>query len=199
MKIHKKIQSTKKVAQKFNLKDLLGYKPSEAQKELFFNLAVDKMVNRTADGIDVDGRTFTEYSESYAEKKGVSRSAVDLILTGDMLSSFQSSSTQPNMVEIKIEGEEAPKAYNHDVGDTLPKREFFGFKRESDLLDVVSAVDSLREDTDDATSRAFDALALRQAIQQTITVEFEDFTSASEAAIQAEFFRSFRESEDGQS
>ena len=191
MKIHKKIQSTKKVAQKFNLKDLLGYKPSEAQKELFFNLAVDKMVNRTASGRDISGRSFTPYSESYAEKKGVSRNSVDLILTGDMLGSFESSSTQPNMVEIKIEGEEAPKAYNHDVGDTLPRREFFGFNSEDDLADVVREVDSIRGDTTQDRG-VLDLVALRRAVQETISVEFEGFQSTTEGALNAALLAELR-------
>ena len=181
MKIHKKSQSQKKVSQRYNLKELLGYKPSREQKELFYNLAVDKIVNRTANGKDINNSNFTPYSESYADKKGVSRNAVDLILTGDMLSSFEENQAQPNMVEIKIEGGvDAKKAYNHDVGDTLPKREFFGFNRESDLIEIVQSVDSIREVPDAPTgenirSRTLDLVALRSAIQDTITIEFGGF------------------------
>jgi hypothetical protein len=192
MKIHKKIQNQKKVAQKYNLKEILGYKPSEAQKELFFNLAVDKMVNRTANGVDINGRSFTEYSESYAEKKGVSRSAVDLILTGDMLNSFESNKSQPNMVEIKIEGGvNAKKAYNHDYGDTLPKREFFGFNSEDDLADVIREVDSIRGGRGREPG-VLDLVALRRAVQETITVEFEGFKSTTEGALNAALLAELR-------
>jgi len=37
-----------------------------------------------------------------------------------------------NLVKIKIgEGVDTLKAYNHNVGDTLPKRTFFGVKEEA--------------------------------------------------------------------
>lgn len=202
MKIHKKSQSKSKVSQKYNLKELLGYKPTSEQKELFFNLAVDKIVTRTADGRDVNGRPFKEYSEKYAEKKGVSRGAVDLILKGDMLSAFEENLKQPNMVEIKIEGGvDAKKAYNHDIGDTLPKREFFGFKKESDLLDIVMAVDSIKDQEDANTgsstaSQTMDLVALRAAISQTLTAEFEGFNDTEEGILNAALLSTLR-GEDG--
>jgi hypothetical protein len=59
--------SLKEVSQKFNLKKLLGYEPSEKQKELFYELAVDKMVDRTTSGIDIDGKKFKPYTKEYAD------------------------------------------------------------------------------------------------------------------------------------
>jgi hypothetical protein len=54
------------ISQTFNLEDLLGKKPSERQKEVFFELAVDKIVDRTVDGDDVRKRKFKKYEQEYA-------------------------------------------------------------------------------------------------------------------------------------
>lgn len=193
-KIHKKVQSQQKVSQRYNLKELLGYAPNSKQKQMFYNLAVDKIVSRTADGRDINGRNFTPYSESYAEAKGVSRNSVDLILTGDMLSSFKENQAQPNMVEIKIEGGvNAKKAYNHDTGDTLPQREFFGFSNERDLQDIISQVDSAKDPrSDQNTQQGMDLAQLRDIIQSTITVEVSGFNSTEEGLLNAALLSELR-------
>lgn len=180
MTIHKQKYSKKEVSQRYNLKKLLGYEPNERQKELFYNLAVDKMVQRTASGKDVDNNNFTAYSKEYAAKKGVSRNAVDLILEGDMLNSFEENKKQKNIVKIKMQdGVETLKAYNHNIGDTLPKREFFGFKDEKDIEDIILQVDQAREQKQaptESTISAVDLVALRQSVRE-IEVEFSGFGS----------------------
>ena len=179
MAIEKPKYSKKEVSQKFNLKKILGYEPSERQKEAFFKLAVDKMVQRTADGKDINGSKFTQYSKAYAQEKGVSRGSVDLILEGDMLDSNVKESKQKNMLKIKVkEGVETLKSFNHNTGDTLPKRTYFGFKDESDLKNVISNVDSMRdkkEERESLLSRAVSLSALRRAVNEDITLDFEGF------------------------
>lgn len=173
-----KIKKTE-VSQTFNLKELLGYSPTEEQKNLFWELAVDKMVDRTLGGKDRDGRDFAQYSKEYAEKKGVPRTSVDMTLEGDMLQSFEDSQLrQRNMVKIKVgEGVETLKAFNHNDGDTLPKRAFFGFSNPDDLKDVISEVNSLRpqqqEDQQEAPS-GFDVAELRD-LMGAISIDFEGF------------------------
>jgi len=169
--------SKREVSQKFNLKTLLGYEPSEKQKKLFYDLAVAKMANRTMDGNDINGRKFKQYSESYADAKGVSRDSVDLVLKGDMLSSFELSLERKNLVKIKIEeGKETLKAFNSNVGDTLPKRTFFGFKSKKDLDDVISEVDSFKERR--VEEEKIDLATLREALK-LITVKAEGFDGES--------------------
>jgi len=166
--------SKKEVSQKFNLKKLLGYSPSERQKELFFELAVNKMVQRTASGQDIDGKKFTQYTKDYAAKKGVSRSSVDLILDGDMLNSNIKESKQKNIVKIKVEdGVETLKSYNHNVGDTLPTRTYFGFKSEKDLSDVLNEVDTAKESTSRQVIEGISNLAELRAAVLSIDSEFE--------------------------
>lgn len=175
--------SKREVSQKFNLKKLLGYEPSERQKEIFFQLTVDKMVQRTAEGKDINGSKFTQYSKDYAAKKGVSRSSVDLILEGDMLNSNIKESKQKNILKIKVkEGVETLKSFNHNTGDTLPTRTYFGFKDEKDLVDVLSSVDELKPSADNRpslTSQAFNLATLRSAVDETINIDFQGFDGES--------------------
>lgn len=155
----------REIYQRFNLKELLGYEPSDAQKETFADLAIEKMIVRTASGNDVDGRNFASYSRKYAEKKGVGVSDVDLILTGDMLDSI-SDERQRNIVKIKVgEGFSTDKAHGHITGRATGKvRDFFGFNSEDDLADVISEVDSLRQEEVTIEDDTIDLAALRRAI-----------------------------------
>lgn len=168
--------SKKEVSQKFNLKKLLGYEPSEEQKKLFYELAVDKMTERTLRGKDIDGNDFRMYSKEYAKSKGVSRNSVDLVLEGDMLNSFQESIVSKNVIKIKVEeGVNTLKSYNHNVGDTLPKRTYFGFKSQEDIDDVLSIVDSRRDRaSSDAKEERINLADLRRALSG-IGIDTEGF------------------------
>jgi hypothetical protein len=173
--------SKSEVSQKFNLKKLLGYEPTDYQKELFFELVAERIVERTSNGKDINGSKFTRYSEDYAEKKGVSRDSVDLILEGDMLQSFEPEA-QKNIVKIKMaDGVETLKAYNHNVGDTLPQRTFFGITKDNELKRIIKAVDQEKPSKSEKTTteRAVDLAELRRAIQETIDLEIEGFDGNS--------------------
>ena len=51
-------------------------------------------------------------------------------MKGDMLDSIEPVKQTTNTVTFGIlENEEALKSYNHNTGDTLPKREFFGITK----------------------------------------------------------------------
>lgn len=164
--------SKSEVSQRFNLKELLGYEPTEVQKKLFYELAVDAMAQRTLNGDDINGSSFTPYSEDYAKKKGVSKESVDLVLSGEMLSSFEDAQTQKNIVKIKIaEGENTLKAYNHNVGDTLPKRQFFGL---NDVDSIVKKVKSVKDAPRPEKKERVDLASIRDAIKG-ITISTEGF------------------------
>ena len=175
--IFKPKYSKSEVYQRFNLKELLGYSPSEEQKELFYELVVNKIVQRTAQGKDINGSKFARYSEDYAKKKGVSRGAVDLILEGDMLASFEEAQgSQKNIVKIKMqEGKETLKSFNHCTGDTLPKRTFFGISESDAMGGIVRSVDRARSrDEADPGSTRTTMLDIRRAIESTISVGVDD-------------------------
>lgn len=171
------------IKQRFNLKKLLGYTPNDRQKELFYELAVDKMVQRTASGKDVKNENFKPYTKDYAAKKGVSRNSVDLILTGDMLNGFENEKTDRNNVEISIKESETGKAhgnitgsYGKSSGSKSKARDFFGFRNESDLLDIITRVDGAREqeEVSGASVSGIDLVAIRQAVRE-VEVEFSGF------------------------
>jgi len=120
--------SLSELSQEINLKDYLGRKPTAKEKQLFADLAVDTIVNRTLDGQTVNGGKFKKYSKDYAALKGVTRDSVDLFLEGDLLESIgrRSSKEKVNTVKIQMKkGLQTKKGFNHQTGDTLPKREFF--------------------------------------------------------------------------
>lgn len=122
---------------------MLGKTPTELQRKQFKELIVERIVSRTLNGEDINGETFTKYSEAYAKKKGVDPESVDLFLEGDMLSSIDEiEGRQPNMVKIAVVGKnENLKAYNSNIGDTLPQRTFFGVN-DDELESIVGAIKS---------------------------------------------------------
>ena len=113
------------MSQTINLNRYLGREATQQEKLLFAELAVERINQRTLDGRTIHGGKFKKYSEEYANAKGVSRDSVDLFLEGDMLDSVDANVSGAD-VQITLDPEEAPKGYNHQVGDTLPKRQWFG-------------------------------------------------------------------------
>jgi len=123
--------SVDKSEQEINLRTLLKRTPSQGEKKVFADMAIQLINERTLDGNDIDGRDFTKYSEAYADKKGVSRESVDLFLDGGMLGAIKETGSTRDKVKIGITGgEEAAKSHGHNTGGGfLPKREFFGITR----------------------------------------------------------------------
>ena len=118
--------SIDELSQEIDLTRYVDGELTDEAKETFALAAIERINQRTLDGNNIHGRKFKKYSKDYAAKKGVSRDNVDLFLEGDMLDSLDYELTAKG-VKIKIDdGSEAPKAFNHQTGDTLPKRQFFG-------------------------------------------------------------------------
>ena len=145
-------KSEQEISQTINLDEILGREPTRLERERFIQEAVERMIERTQSGVDRNGREFKPYTKEYAEEKGVSRSDVDLTLLGDMLLSIQGES-DGSAVQLKIEGEEAPKAYGHITGfkghPTIPngkyKRDFFGL-----TIDEATAIaNAVRDESAD--------------------------------------------------
>lgn len=135
------------VSQRFNLKQLLGYEPSNIQREFFHDLVNERIEDRTKDGRDINNKKFRPYSSEYAEFKGVSRGDVDLTLNDNMLQSFDDSNSaeQANIVKVQMKpGTQTLKAFNHNTGDTLPQRTFFGVNNKRELEPLLREVDELR-------------------------------------------------------
>lgn len=154
--------SLSEMSQNIDLQKYLGRKPTASEKQAFASLAIDTIENRTLDGSDIDGKKFKKYSAEYAERKGVTRSSVDLFLDGDMLDGIgrRSSKESVSTVFIQMEkGLETKKAYNHNVGDTLPKREFFGVT-DKEAKDIAEAIKEEQQDAGFSLADLRAALAL---------------------------------------
>ncbi len=95
-------------------------------------MLIDRMLSRVEGGIGYGGTKLkSPYSKKYAETlefkaAGKSRSDVNMKLTGDMLAAVNVKS-EGNKVVLYVDEGEVPKAYNHLTGDTVPKRNWFGF------------------------------------------------------------------------
>lgn len=97
---------------------------------MFARDIIDKIITRTQQGLDINGRRFTAYKDSYRDSdtfKSMGKTGhVNLTLFSDMLNSIEYDYQGDNVVIFISDSTEAAKAYNHNTGDTLPRREFFG-------------------------------------------------------------------------
>lgn len=133
----KKILSKDDVRLKVNMKDILGrdLPGDEDILDAIAQKAMDLIIERTKGGKDVSGKPFKAYAKSYLKSDafaafGKSKS-VDLTLSGDMLGLMEVVNTTKNTFELGwSDSTENAKAYNHNVGDTLPKREFLGLQKQ---------------------------------------------------------------------
>lgn len=122
---------------------------------------IDYMLERTANGRGIGGvKLKSPYSKAYADSPefkayGKTKNEVNMALTGDMLGSIDITNDSPDKLIIAIDGTDTDtkKAYNHNVGDTLPKRPFFGIDQ--------SELDSIMANHED------DFAALKQDVSNT--------------------------------
>jgi len=126
------------VYQKFNLKEIFGVDFSDKRelKEAIGQAIIERIIERTESGEFRPGAKPSakadRYSESYAESvnfkaAGKSKNKVNMSLNGDMLGLMDIVDQTSNTITIGWDDEtENAKAYNHNVGDTVPKRPFFG-------------------------------------------------------------------------
>lgn len=88
-------------------------------------------------------RLKSPYSEGYADSLqfkawGKSKNKVNMKLTGGMLGSIEVIDTSGNEIIIGwTDDTENAKAFNHNTGDTLPKRAFFGIT-EADFKEKIA-------------------------------------------------------------
>lgn len=134
------------VSQTIDLKELFGVSVigSEGLKQAIGGAIIDKIVNRTESGVGVDGKKLkAPYSKDYSESLdfkafGKSKNKVNMTLTGQMLGSLDIVESKGNSIKIGWDdSEENAKAYNHNTGDTVPKRPFFGVT-EKELREIKS-------------------------------------------------------------
>lgn len=166
----KTVISKSEMSQEIDAEELFGQDIPLSVKEEFAERAIEMIINRTQSGKSIHGRNFKKYSEAYAEKKGVGVNDVDLTLNFDMLSSLSDESS--TKIRLSVDESQTEKGFNHHVGDTLPRRTWFGINKgetktivnelrsKIDIEDKpLTALDILRFATDD------DAEQIRRAIR----------------------------------
>lgn len=159
----KKIISQDEMSQEIDLKRYLGDDATPEQKQLFAELAIEQINQRTLDGKTIHGGNFKKYSKEYADFKGVSRDSVDLFLEGDMLDSLETQE-DGNKIKITIGGDsvETKKGYNHHIGDTLPKRPWFGLTTD----EVRTITDAILAEADVTEQATFTLAELTAALRE---------------------------------
>jgi hypothetical protein len=120
------------VSNTIDLEQVFGAKISDTDtRRLIAESLIEKIVKRTESGKDVNGKGFAKYSKEYVDSlefKAYDKSAgkINMKLTGSMLASVDVLDDSSTKIKIGIDNEDAPKAFNHQTGDTVKKREFFG-------------------------------------------------------------------------
>ena len=109
---------------------------------------ISEMLRYVADGTSPvsGGRAFKKLTKKYAEKEKGGDTTANLDLHGDMLGSL---TFEPSSKGIKVgifDSDQAIKSYNHNVGDTLPKRQFIPNADEDFKKDIMKGIDSIIKD-----------------------------------------------------
>ena len=132
--------------------DLSGYGLSPDQKDEVADLIIERIVNRTDQGKDKDGRKFPGYSKSYKEsldfKVAGKTNKVDLQLSGDMLAALSVLDKTSRSVTIGFErgSEENAKAdgnirgtYGKPTPNPDKARDFLGIS-DRELSKIINLV-----------------------------------------------------------
>ena len=103
---------------------------------------VDKIVERTKSGKDINNKALKAYKKSYKESDQFEAFAkdnkVDMELSGNMLSDIDLETPNGSVKIFMGTPLNTLKAFNHITGDTVTQREWFGL-RDSDVEDVLAS------------------------------------------------------------
>lgn len=133
--------SEEKVSLEINLEKLFGKRINDSSlRRAIAERAIEIVLERVEKGKGVDGKGTVvplakydpEYKASLPFKAFDKTSTVNMKLTGSMHSSVDLLEENASKIEIGIDNEDAPKAYNHLVGDTVKRRPWLGLT-EGDL------------------------------------------------------------------
>jgi hypothetical protein len=151
--------------------DLTGY---QELKQRIAQRVVEIILDRTEKGVDVNGSRFAPYSKEYkkslafkAFKKG---NKVNLELTGQMLGTMEVLDTTGSQIEIGWEDPvENAKAFNHNTGDTLPKRRFFDLSEK----EIKSIKEEFQPDVETEFSPTVQSIKILQSLAQPKLPSFD--------------------------
>jgi hypothetical protein len=138
MKLNKPKFSKKEVSQKFNLKDIfeVDFSQNPDLRDQIGQAIIDKIVDRTAEGKAIGGKRDLKgpYSKAYKNSDDYAdfgkTGEINMELTGRMMDDIDIINETTNTIKVGFEERiEILKAYNHNVGDTVKKRDFFGVNK----------------------------------------------------------------------
>ena len=130
---HPIVLKKEEISQTLNLDKIFNADLSERTdlKARIAQEAIDIILNRTKSSKDIHGSRFDSYDEDYKEsfdfKVAGKSNKVNMELSGGMMADLGVINIEGNEIKIGFRDEtEKLKAFNHNTGDTVPKREFFG-------------------------------------------------------------------------
>lgn len=145
--------SKDEVSQTINLKEQFGidFTGLEDFRDIIGEAIIQKIKERTesGQGVSFSGEnarpvTLKGYSKEYKDspefKAFGKTSKVNMTLSGDMLNLMDVIDHTANTIKIGWDdGEQNAKSYNHNVGDTVPRRPFFGISK-TELQEIVNEI-----------------------------------------------------------
>lgn len=147
---------------------------NDSQREETARLVINKILERTAKGIDLNGSAFAKYSQSYKDSLDFNiankTSKVNLKLSGEMLSDLELLGHNQGFIVIGFEAgsDENDKAkWAADIGNG-PSRKFLGISPR-DFDSVISEVKSSQLE-----------INVRQAVEREGTSIFRSFFGIGE-------------------
>lgn len=143
---------------------------NEALKQRVGQAIVDRIIERTEDGLDKNNKGLkAPYSSGYADSLefkafGKSKSKVNMTLRGDMLGLLDVTEVGESSVTIGWDDTtQSNKAHNHVNGVTVPKRDFLGLSdsdREAIKQEFRSEIEKINDVVKEPSM--FDSLLLSE-------------------------------------
>jgi hypothetical protein len=144
----------KKVSFKFDPYELVGLdRPGSGEREARHDIAdfiLEEVLNSVGAGKSPvsGGQWKRTLSPEYKKKKAAISSALfaNMELQGDMLDALECVLTKDGMLELRIAGDQAPKAdghNNHSGKSSLPAREFIPKADQTFKRDILAGVKSI--------------------------------------------------------
>ena len=148
---------------------------------------IDRIRERCVDdNEDYLNRPLKKYDEDYVESDAFddfnkSEADVNMTLTGKMLESIDFEDNQ-SVIKIEVAKKETPKAYNHQIGDTVERRSWFGMSKK-EIGDIKKSfsneLKAAKAKQEPKTQSVLDLLATEQLETQTTEEAFGDLFSVS--------------------
>lgn len=141
---------------------------------------IDKIKERTDAGNKLGGGKFKKYSKEYIDSLGFKahgkdKNDVNLRLTGDMLETMDIIAQSRNIVKLGWRDEtQNAKAFNHQTGDTVPARPFFGLSNseikalKSEFADAINQTQEPAPSDRQTTRKLVDILNTLRGIESKI-------------------------------